>query len=55
MVDEECSKLIDQRKQAKLQWVQNPSETSGVNLNNIGHETSRTLRSKSMEYVKEIH
>jgi hypothetical protein len=22
--DDECSKLIDQRKQAKLQWLQNP-------------------------------
>jgi hypothetical protein len=23
--DDECSKLIDQRKEAKLQWLQNPS------------------------------
>jgi hypothetical protein len=23
--DNDCSKLIDQRKQAKLQWLQNPS------------------------------
>jgi hypothetical protein len=25
-VDEGCSKLLDQRKQAKLQWLQDPSE-----------------------------
>jgi hypothetical protein len=24
--DEECSKLVDQRKQAELQWLQDPSE-----------------------------
>jgi hypothetical protein len=26
--DEGCSKLLDQRKQAKLQWLQDPSEIS---------------------------
>jgi hypothetical protein len=29
------SKLLDKRKQAKLQWLQDPSEVSGDNLNNI--------------------
>jgi hypothetical protein len=24
--DERCSELLDQRKQAELQWLQNPSE-----------------------------
>jgi hypothetical protein len=33
--DEQCSKLLDQGKQAKLQWLQNPSEVNGVNQNNI--------------------
>jgi hypothetical protein len=32
---EGCSKLLDQRKQAKLQWLQNPSKINGDNLNNI--------------------
>jgi hypothetical protein len=27
--DKECSKLLDQRKQAKLQWLQDPSEING--------------------------
>jgi hypothetical protein len=44
--DEECSKLLHQRKQAKLQWLQNPSQTSADNLNNVKCETSRTLRNK---------
>jgi hypothetical protein len=29
------SKLLNQRKQAKLQWLQNPSQTNGDNMNNI--------------------
>jgi hypothetical protein len=29
-----CSELLDQRKQAKLQWLQNPSEINGDNLKN---------------------
>jgi hypothetical protein len=32
---EGCSKLLDQKKQAKLQWIQNPSEINGDNLNNV--------------------
>jgi hypothetical protein len=28
-------KLLDQRKQAKLQWLHDPSEINWVNLNNI--------------------
>jgi hypothetical protein len=30
--DEECSKLVDRRKQAKLQWLQDPSEANEDNL-----------------------
>jgi hypothetical protein len=28
--DEECSKSLDQRKRAKLQWLQDPSEIMGI-------------------------
>jgi hypothetical protein len=38
--DKECSKLADQRKQAKLQWLQDPSEINGDNLNNVRCEAS---------------
>jgi hypothetical protein len=30
-----CSKLLVQRKQTKLQWLQDPNEISGDNLNNV--------------------
>jgi hypothetical protein len=35
MIDEGCSKLLDQRKQAKLRWLQDPSEINGHNLNSV--------------------
>ncbi|PNF32825.1 hypothetical protein B7P43_G04341 [Cryptotermes secundus] len=51
--DEGCTKLLDQRKQAKLQCLQDPSELSGDNLNNIRRETSRHFRNKKREYLKD--
>jgi hypothetical protein len=33
--DEGCSKLLDQRKQAKFQWLQDSSEIKGDNLNSV--------------------
>jgi hypothetical protein len=33
--DKECSKLFDQRQQAKLQWLQNPSEVNEYNLSHV--------------------
>jgi hypothetical protein len=50
--DDECSKLIDRRKQAKLQWLQNPIQVNGDNMNNVRHEASRTFRTKKREYLK---
>jgi hypothetical protein len=44
--DDECSKLIDQRKQAKLQWLQNPGQINGDNLKNLRRETTRIFRKK---------
>jgi hypothetical protein len=44
--DHECSKLIDQRKQAKLQWLQIPNQTNRDNLQNVRHETSRVFRKR---------
>jgi hypothetical protein len=32
--------LLDQLKQTKLQWLQDPSEINGDNLNNVRCETS---------------
>jgi hypothetical protein len=51
--DDECSKLIDQQKQAKLWWLRNPSQINGDNLQNLRCETSRTFRNKKKEYLKD--
>jgi hypothetical protein len=37
---EECSKLVDRRKQAKLQWLQVPSEGNEDNLSGVRREAS---------------
>jgi hypothetical protein len=50
--DEGFTKLLDQRKQAKLQWLQDPSEIHGDNLNNVRREAS-TFRNKKREYLKD--
>jgi hypothetical protein len=47
--DEGCSKLSDQRKQTKLQWLQDPSEINGDNLNNVRREARRHFRNKKRE------
>ncbi|PNF14347.1 hypothetical protein B7P43_G05571 [Cryptotermes secundus] len=52
-LEEGCSKVLDQRKQAKLQWLQDPSELNGDNLNNIRRETSRHFRNKKREHMKD--
>jgi hypothetical protein len=36
-----------------LQWLQDPSEISGDNLNNIRLETSRDFRNKKKEYLED--
>jgi hypothetical protein len=51
--DEGCSKLLDQRKQSKLQWLQDPSEINGDDLNNVGCEASRHFRTKKEECLKD--
>ena len=39
--DEECLGFVDQRKQAKMQWVQDPSQSNVHNLNNVRREANR--------------
>jgi hypothetical protein len=50
--DEACSKLVDQRKQAKLQWLEDPSEINGDYLRIVRREASRYFRDKKGEYMK---
>jgi hypothetical protein len=50
---EECSELVDPRKQAKLQWLLDPSEANEDNLSDIRREASRHFRNKEREYLKD--
>jgi hypothetical protein len=47
--DKMCSELLDQRKQAKLQWLQYPSDINGNNLNKVRWKASIHLRNKKRE------
>jgi len=45
--DEECLGFFDQRKQAKMQWTQDSSQSNVDNLNNVRREVSRHFRNKA--------
>jgi hypothetical protein len=51
--DEGCSELLDQRKQAKSQWLQDPSEINGDNLSPVRRGASKYFRKKKREYLKD--
>jgi len=44
--DEECLGFFDQRKQAKIQWVHDASQSNVDNLNKVRHEVSSHFRNK---------
>ena len=48
--DEECLHFFDQRKQVKMQWVQDPSQSNVDNLNNVRREATRHFRNKKKAY-----
>jgi hypothetical protein len=50
--DQECLGFLDQRKQTKLQWIQDPSRRNGDNLNNVRREARRHFRNKKKAYLK---
>jgi hypothetical protein len=50
--DEEFSQLLDRRKQANLQWLEDPSEINGDNLNNTGCEVSRLFGNNKREHLE---
>ena len=50
--DEECLGFLDQRKQAKMQWIQDPSQSNVDNLNNVRRVASRHFRNKKKAYLK---
>jgi len=50
--DDECLGFLDKGKQAKMQWVQDLSQSNVDNLNIIKHEASKHFRNKTKEYLK---
>jgi 50S ribosomal subunit-associated GTPase HflX len=51
--DEGRSKLLDQRKEAKLRWLQDQSEINGDNVNNVRCDASISFRNKKRKYLKD--
>jgi hypothetical protein len=51
--DEECSKLADRRKKAKLQGLQDQSDANEDNLSNVRREAGRHFRNKKREFLKD--
>jgi hypothetical protein len=44
--------ILDQRKQAKMQWIPDPSQSNVDNLNNARRDASRHFRNKKKVYLK---
>ena len=43
---------MDERKHAKMQWLQDPNQSIVANLNNVRCLASRHFRFKKKEYLK---
>ena len=50
--DRECVDFLNHRKQAKMQWIQDPSRSNVDNLNNIRRDASRYFRNKKKAYLE---
>jgi hypothetical protein len=50
--DKECLGFLDQRKQAKVKWLQDPNLSNVHDLNNVGSKASRHFRNKKKEHLK---
>jgi hypothetical protein len=50
--DEECLGILDERKQAKMQLIQDPIQSNLDNMNNVRRDPSRYFRNKKKEYLK---
>jgi hypothetical protein len=50
--DEECLGILDQRKQAQMQRIKDPSQSNVDNLNNVRRDASRHFRNKKKVYLK---
>ena len=46
--------MIDQKKQAKMQWLHHPNQSTVDNLNNVRHEINWLIMIKRKEYLQVI-
>ena len=51
MVSKEIG-FLDRRKRAKMQWIQDPSQSKVDNLNSVRREVSRHIRNKKKAYLR---
>ena len=49
---EECLQFLDQRKQVKMQWLQDPKQSNVDNVHNVRHEATIHFRNKKKAYPK---
>jgi hypothetical protein len=49
--DKECVGFLDQKKQAKMQWIQDPNRSNADNLNNVRRDASRHFMNKKKAYL----
>ena len=52
MFDDNCSNVVERRKQAKLKFLQDPTQLNRDSYHTERRETSRTLRNKKRDYLK---
>ena len=50
--NEECLGILDQRKQAKIHWIQDPSQSNAHSLNNVRRDASRHFRNNKKAYLR---
>ena len=50
--DEECLGFLYQRKRAKVQWTQDPSQSNVDNMNKVRREVNRHFRNKKKAYMR---
>jgi hypothetical protein len=51
--DEGYSELLYRSKQARLEWLQAPSDMNGKTLNSVRREVSRIFWNEELEYLKD--
>ena len=50
--DVECLHFLDQTKQAKVQWLQDPNHSNVDSLYSVRHDVCRHFRNKKKEFLK---